>query len=94
MEKTSEEIISKHKELVAKREKLVSNKMKIEAELNSRKRALKEAIDACKAAGFNPDTLGDDIKKLKEILNVKLNVFEADLSTAEDLMKPMLKEIG
>ena len=94
MEMTTEEIIQKHKDLVAKREKLLTSKITIEAELNSRKRALKDAIEACKSAGYNPDTLAEDIKKLKEVLNVKLNVFEADLTTAEDLMKPMLKEIG
>ena len=90
---TTEAMIAKYKKLQEKRTKLLDDKRRIEAELNARKRALKEALDACRAAGFNPDTLADDIKKLKEVLYVKLNVFEADLADAEEKMKPLLAEI-
>jgi chaperonin cofactor prefoldin len=86
-------MIAKYKKLQEKRTKLLDDKRRIEAELNARKRALKDALDACRSAGFNPDTLAEDIKKLKEVLYVKLNVFEADLAAAEEKMKPLLAEI-
>jgi chaperonin cofactor prefoldin len=85
---------AKYKELSAKRETLVTNKMKVDAELAARKRALRDAMEECKKMGFNPDTLAEDIKKMKEVLNVKLSVFEADLVSAEEAIKPLLKEIG
>jgi hypothetical protein len=85
---------AKYKELSTKRETLVTNKMKVDAELAARKRALRDAMEECKKMGFNPDTLAEDIKKMKEVLNVKLSVFEADLVSAEEAIKPLLKEIG
>lgn len=91
---SQDEIIKRYKTLSQKRDQLLTDKIKIEAELSARKRSLKEAIDSCKSAGFNPDTLTEDIKKLKEVINVKLDIFEADLKNAEDIMKPMIKEIG
>lgn len=50
-------------------------------------------MEECKNHGFNPDTLSDDVKKLKEILVVKLGVCESDLATADSQLSPMLKEI-
>ena len=90
---TQEDLMTKYKRLVEKRDSLLSNKMKIEAELNARKRSLKDALEACKADGFNPDTLTEDIKRLKEVLYVKLEMFEADLKSAEEQMAPILREI-
>jgi hypothetical protein len=89
----SEDLATKYKGLTERRDKLTANKLKLEAELNARKRALKEAIDQCRADGFNPDTLADDIEKLKEVIRVKMDIFEADLKTAEEQISPILKEI-
>lgn len=93
-DKSIGEVESVYKDLVQRRDILIQNKYKVEVELNARKRALKEAIDECKKAGFNPDNLIEDIKKTKEVLLTKMEVFSADLSEAENMMKPMLKEIG
>lgn len=88
------DIEKKYQELNSRRETLLASKLKIEAELAARKRALKEAMDECKKLGLNPDTLADDLKTMREVLNVKISVFEADLNSAEEAMKPLLKEIG
>jgi hypothetical protein len=88
-----EDLELKYKELTGKREKLVQTKLKIEAALSERKKNLREAMEECKNLGYNPDTLSEDIKKLKEVLLVKLNMFEADLQSAEEMMAPMLREI-
>jgi hypothetical protein len=93
MSDIAETLEAKHKRLTSKRDELMKSKMKIEAELSVRKRALREAMDECRKQGFDPDTLAEDIKKLKEVLSVKLDVFEADLVHAEEQMKPLLKEI-
>ena len=87
------DISQKYKELLARREKLSHSKMKVEAALAERKKNLRDAMEECKSMGYNPDTLAEDLKKLKEVLVVKLGVFEADLQSAEDQINPMVKEI-
>ena len=88
-----DDLESRYKNYVAKRDSTVQNKLKIEAALAERKKNLREAMEECKNHGFNPDTLSDDVKKLKEILVVKLGVCESDLATADSQLSPMLKEI-
>ena len=88
-----EDIESRYKEYVTKREKLAQAKMKIEAALTERKKHLKEAMEECRSLGFNPDTLSEDLRKMKEVLLVKLSVCESDLNVAEEQIAPMLKEI-
>jgi hypothetical protein len=90
----STDIETRYKALTARREVLAGNKMKLDAELDARKRALRTAMEDCKKAGWDPDTIADQIKKMKEVLVVKMDVFEADLQTAEDQVRPMMKEIG
>lgn len=90
----NEDLTVKYKRLADKREKLLNSKVKIEAELSARKRALKEALDEARSLGFNPDTLSDDIKKMKEVLFVKLNMLEADLNEAEQKITPLLAKLN
>ncbi|OPZ38440.1 MAG: hypothetical protein BWY99_01629 [Synergistetes bacterium ADurb.BinA166] len=89
-----EDLDARYKSLMKKREALVHSKVMIEAELSTRKRTLKEGMEECKKAGFNPDNLSEEIQRLKNVLTVKLDAFQADLEGAESAMKPMLKEIG
>ena len=77
--------------LSKKREKVQMDKVKVEQELATRKRALRENLEACKAAGFDPDTLEDDIKKASEVLALKMDAFENDLSSAESVLNPMIQ---
>lgn len=92
-EVTVEELDSRYKVLNARRESLHRDKMKIEAELNSRKRELKNLMKQAEDAGFDPSNLKDEIKRMKQVLVVKLDTFQADLEAAEKLIQPMLKEI-
>ena len=88
-----EDIETRYKNSVAARDKIIQSKVKIEAALSERKKNLREAMEKCIELGYNPDTLEEDIKKLEEIILVKLSVFESDLNTAKDMLDPMLKEI-
>lgn len=88
------DIEDRYKSLSSRREALASNVMKVNAELNARKRALKDAMEECKKAGFDPDKLAEEIKTMKEVLVVKMDIFEAELKAAEDQVRPMLREIG
>jgi len=93
MSNSVDQMTARYKELQAKRTTLVEAKIKIEAELASRRRALKEALDKCVSLGVAPDELDNHIIKLKEVIAVKLDLFEADLKTAEAHLKPMIQEI-
>lgn len=89
-----EELEQRFRTLKARREILINNVQSLTAEHNARKRSLKEALDEAKEKGFNPENMAEELRKCKEILSLKIDNFEADLSSGEDIVKPMLKEIG
>lgn len=88
------DILSDFKELMTRHQELTTIKMKADAELEARKRALRTAMEECTNDGYDPNTLDDEIKKTEEVLQVKLKIFRADLDTAEEQLRPMMKEIG
>lgn len=92
-DKNIEDIDARYKALLKRRDALQQSKVLVEAELAARKRALKEAMEECKKAGFNPDNLQDEIHRAKEVLAIKLDNFAADLDAAEAIMGPILKEV-
>lgn len=79
--------------LSERRARLASNKVKVEAELAARKNNLRRLMDECVAAGYDPNNLKEEIASQAEILRVKLNTMDADLTAAEGMMRPMLEEI-
>jgi chromosome segregation ATPase len=93
-EVTVEELDSRFKLLNQRREVVQQNKIKIEAELNSRKRELKSLMKQAEDAGYDPANLKDEIKRMKQVLVVKLDAFQADLEAAEKMIQPMIKEIS
>ena len=93
-DKTIEQLDTDYKALTSRREQLVQNKVRVEAELAARKRSLKEAMDECKKAGFDPNNLQEEIRKAKEVLSIKMDNFRAELEASEEIIKPMLREIG
>ncbi len=93
-EPTVQELEAEYKSLVARRDVLAAGIVNVTAEFEARKRSLKEKIAECRKAGLNPDTLDEDIKRMKETLVVKNHVFKSDIEAAEKKLAPMLKEIG
>jgi chromosome segregation ATPase len=89
-----DEIERKFKDLSKRRNELSSSINKIEAELAARKRQLKERMDACRADGFEPSDLQNQLNRNIQVLSVKLDVFEAELKDAESAVRPMLAEIS
>jgi len=89
-----EELENRFKALNQRREALQQNKMQVEAELNSRKRELKNLMKLAEDAGFDPSNLKEEIRRLKQVLTVKLDTFQADLEAAEKIVQPMLKEVS
>jgi chaperonin cofactor prefoldin len=90
---TAEEIQHHFNDLQKRISAHVSNRNKIEAALSERRRTLRENIEECRKEGFDPDTLGEDIKKKKEVLGTRYNILRADLETAESMLQPLLSEI-
>lgn len=93
-EKTIDQLDVEYKTLSARRNKLVSDKLRVEAECNTRKRLLKEAMAECKEAGFDPNNLQEEIRRAKEVLTIKMDNFRTELDASEEIIKPMLREIG
>ncbi len=87
-------LLNRYKTLQARRQTLAEHKIKLDAELIARKRSLKDALDECRSLGLDPDDLDKQISNLKETITVKLDLFEADLLTAEKQILPMIKEIS
>ncbi len=81
-------------DLQAKRNSLLQAKTKIETILDAKKKDLREAIQECKDAGYNPDTLANDIKKAEEVCSLKLENYKADLDAAEKILTPMIESIS
>lgn len=89
-----DDIEAEWKKCVSLRESILQDRMRIEAELSARKRRLKELMAACTEAGFNPSTIAEDIRHLREVTVLKISTFQADLEAAQGLIAPMLREIG
>lgn len=89
-----DELEEKYKVLTNRRQKLVDQKTAIKAELAARRRALKSLMDEAREEGFDPDNLAAEIQHLSQVITVKLENYEADISAAEEMIQPMLAEIG
>lgn len=90
----TDDLIKRYEKLTNEREGLLKNKMQLEAELTVRKRALKEVMDECRKAGFDPDNLAEELRKAKEVLALKLDIFESDLKAANEIIEPLMSEIA
>ena len=82
------------KELKTRSQTANDNLTKIVTVLDMRRRDLKDKMQACRDSGNNPETLEQDINRACEVLDIKMNNAEADLTAAEEIMAPMLKEIN
>jgi len=90
----NDDLIKRYEILVSKKDSLMKDKLVLEAELAARKRALKEVMDECREAGYDPDNLADELRKAKEVLSLKLDLFEADLKAASEIITPLMDEIN
>jgi septal ring factor EnvC (AmiA/AmiB activator) len=88
-----EELERRHKSLTERRDELQRGKDKVEAELSAHKRSLKALMDKARKEGFDPDNLQEEVRKLTRVVSVKQDTFEAELTTAEKILRPMLQEI-
>ncbi len=66
----------------------------VKAVYQSKKSDLSLVTDEIKKLGFDPDELEDDIKKLEEVIRIKIVNFETEISEAERIIGPMFQEIS
>lgn len=92
-DKDIDNIVTQYEGLTTKRETLAQNKLKVEAELSARKRALKTVMDDTRKAGYDPEKIGEELQRAKEVVMLKMNVFKAELEEGENMIRPMLKEL-
>lgn len=90
---TLEELEVRHRRLLERASVLEKEKTTIEADLEAHKRSLRQYMDECRKAGFDPNNLQEEISKFMEVLSLKLDTFEADIKAGEEIVSPMLNEI-
>lgn len=91
--KKIDDLVARHRGLLARRDSLQMDKGRVEAELEARKRILRKLMEEAKREGFDPNNLRSDLQRTAEVLQVKLDAFEADLQAGEKMIKPMLEEM-
>jgi chromosome segregation ATPase len=92
-DKDIDDIVTRYETLTAKRETLSQNKVKLEAELSARRRALKKVMDEATEAGYDPNKIQEELQRAKEVLDLKLDNFKTELEEGESMVRPMLKEL-
>ena len=92
-DKDIEGIVAQYETLVTKRDNLSQNKVKLEAELSARKRALKKVMDETREAGYDPEKIKEELQRAEEVVRLKMEVFKTELEEGENIIRPMLKEL-
>lgn len=95
-DRTIEQLETEYKAANADREALVSAKMRLEAELGTRKRQLSEELEQFRKEfpNMDPNNLPEEIRRRKEVFAIKLDNYKTELAAARDMVNPMLKELG
>lgn len=88
-----EEFEARYNSLVKRGNDLERDKNKVEAELSSRRRSLKDNMEQARKDGFDPNQLPEEIRRSKEVLATKLDLYSTDLDAAEKVMRPMIAEV-
>ncbi len=89
-----EDILKKFRDLSKRKNDLMVRKNTIETILKTHKDNLKNEMAKCKEEGFDPSSLEDEIDRNTQILTVKLDSWESELSQAEKIISSIEKEIG
>ena len=92
-DKDIEDIIARYEGLVARRDVLSQGKVEVETVLTERRRTLKKVMDGATAAGYDPNKIQEELQRLREVLDLKIDNFATELEVGENLLRPMLKEI-
>jgi len=90
---STKDLEARYKGLQGRLTTLKADKGTVEAELAARQRALKKSMDECRAAGFDPDNLQEEIRRAKEVVGVKLDTFQADIEAGEKIVRPLVEAI-
>jgi CHASE3 domain sensor protein len=94
---SSDEISALEKQLQSlstRRDKLVQTKAKLEVHVDSKKAELAQHLKEIRALGSDPETIDQDISKLKSVVEKKISVLNEDFDTSERLFENALKHIG
>lgn len=87
-------LINRHNALTQEHKKVSDSISLVKGELNARKNELKRLMDTAREAGVDPNNLSSEVKRLSEVLVVKLDTFEKELKAAKTILDPMVKEIS
>lgn len=87
------QLVSRAKDLNTRSSRLRDDRAVILAELEARRRDLKKKITAAQEAGYDPDSMKDDLVRKIDVEKTKQALFESDLQAAEAIIRPMLEEV-
>ncbi|HED05663.1 MAG TPA: hypothetical protein ENI61_03135 [Ignavibacteria bacterium] len=83
----------KYKSLSERRDQLKLDHGTVTAHLEARQKNLKKYMDECRGLGFDPDNLETEIIRLRNVIELKMSTFEAELEASEKIIKPMLDDV-
>ncbi len=86
-------IEEEYQSLCAKLSVLEKEHSRVSAAAEERKRNLRNDLEECRQAGFNPDTLQQDLQRNREVIITKLGVLNADIAEYGEQLKPLVAEI-
>jgi chaperonin cofactor prefoldin len=92
-DKDIEDLVARYENLSARRSELIQNKVKIETVLTERRRTLKKVMDEATEAGLDPNKIQEEVQRAKEVVMMKIDNCEVELTEGENILRPMLKEI-
>jgi hypothetical protein len=66
----------------------------VEAQLEAHKTTLRNLMDECRNdLGVDPNDLPGEIRRMEEVLRIKLDTYESDIKAGQELISPMIAEI-
>jgi archaellum component FlaC len=90
---STEDIVNRYKKLVSQHKEVSDNYTLVNSELQARKNSLKRLMDEVREEGFDPNNLESEVRRMTEVVRVKLNTFSDEIETAKKIIDPMIKEI-
>jgi hypothetical protein len=91
---SSEDQESRFKRLSQEGAALEKDAALVEAQLEAHKTTLRNLMDECRNdLGVDPNDLPGEIRRMEEVLRLKLDTYESDIRAGQELIAPMIAEI-
>jgi archaellum component FlaC len=93
MDPNVDDLQSKFNRLSTQHKGLSDDMTLAKSELSARKNELKRLMDQVRDSGYDPNNLAAEIRREIEVLQLKLDNFESEITDAQKIIAPIIKEI-